>query len=46
MDWSLASGYADYITVQAVQVGGVFYTVTLKWQIQTQSFEIVSISEN
>ena len=46
MDWSLASSYADYITVQGVQVGDAFYTVTLQWQTQVQSFEIVNITKN
>jgi hypothetical protein len=46
MNWSLASSYADYITVQGVQVGDNVYTVTLRWQTQTQSFEIVNIVKN
>ena len=46
MNWSLASSYADYITVQGVQVGDNVYSVTLRWQTQTQSFEIVNIVKN
>ena len=46
MNWSLASSYADYITVQGVQVGDKVYSVTLRWQTQTQSFEIVNIVKN
>jgi hypothetical protein len=46
MNWSQASTFADYITVRGVQVGDNAYTVTLRWQTQTQSFEIVSITKN
>jgi hypothetical protein len=46
MNWSLASSYADYITVQGVEVGGKVYSVTLRWQTLTQSFEIVNIVKN
>ena len=46
MDWSLASSYADYITVRGVQVGDAIYTLTLQWQTQTQSFEIVDVFKN
>ena len=43
MNWSLASSYADYITVRGVEVGGSAYSVTLRWQTMTQSFEIINI---
>ncbi len=46
MNWSLASSYADYITVRGVEVGGSVYSVTLRWQTLTQSFEIVNIVKN
>ena len=45
MNWSLASSFADYITVRGMQVGDAVYTVTLQWQTQTQSFEIINISK-
>ena len=46
MNWSLASSYADYITVRGVEVGGSVYSVTLRWQTMTQSFEIIDIVKN
>ena len=46
MNWSVASSYADYITLQGVEVGGDVYSITLRWQTQTQSFEIVKIVKN
>ena len=46
MNWSLASSYADYITVRGVEVGGSVYSITLRWQTLTQSFEIINIVKN
>ena len=46
MNWSLASSYADYITVRGVEVGGSVYSVTLRWQTLTQSFEVINIVKN
>ena len=46
MNWSLASSYADYITVRGVEVGGSVYSVTLRWQTLTQSFETINIVKN
>ena len=43
MNWSLASSYANYITVRGVEVSGSAYSVTLRWQTMTQSFEIINI---
>ena len=43
MNWSLASSYANYITVRGVEVSGSTYSVTLRWQTMTQSFEIINI---
>jgi hypothetical protein len=43
MNWALASSYADYITVRGVEVNGSAYSVTLRWQTMTQSFEIINI---
>lgn len=46
MNWAMASSYADYITVKGVRVGRDVYSVTLRWQTQTQAFEIVNIVKN
>jgi len=46
MNWSVASSYADYITVQGVEVGRDVYSITLRWQTETQAFEIVNIVKN
>ena len=43
MNWSVASSYADHITIQGVEVGGKVYSVRLRWQTITQTFEIVDI---
>ena len=43
MNWSMASSYANYITVRGIEVSGSAYTVTLRWQTMTQSFEIINI---
>ena len=45
MDWSVASSFADYISLRGVRVGDKAYSVVMQWQTKTQSFEIVSISE-
>jgi hypothetical protein len=44
LDWSYLSGFSNFITVRSVLVGDKGYDLTLVWQTETQSFEIVDIS--
>jgi len=44
LQWSLVSGYADYISITGAQVGGKSYNIRLQWQARTQTFEIIDIS--
>jgi len=43
LDWAYTSAYKDTIKVTGVDVGGISYSVRLRWETRSQKFEIVSI---